>query len=293
MRSKQLFLLLLMFVSLLPLGVAASEHSGAKRYKVSACDWMMLKRQKLGAVTRASEIGADGLVVDMGPLGNRVRFESKLGDRQFVRNFLHTADSLHIGISSVGMSGFYAQSFLKRANYVSLIRQCLDACQTLQTNVAFLPLGGCGNTWQAQGADPDSLVARLHVAGAMAKKAGVVIGIRTALSAEANLQLLKEVKSKGIKIFYSFQDAVDNHRDICHELTLLGRKNIVQILATNTDGVNLIDDKAIDMLQVRHTLDAMKWKGWLVLERSRDAQRVRDVVYNFKRNACYLHTVFK
>ena len=127
----------------------------------------------------------------------------------------------------------------------------------------------------------------------MAKKAGVVIGIRTALSAEANLQLLKEVKSKGIKIFYSFQDAVDNHRDICHELTLLGRKNIVQILATNTDGVNLIDDKAIDMLQVRHTLDAMKWKGWLVLERSRDAQRVRDVVYNFKRNACYLHTVFK
>ncbi len=112
-------------------------------------------------------------------------------------------------------------------------------------------------------------------------------------SAEANLQLLKEVKSKGIKIFYSFQDAVDNHRDICHELTLLGRKNIVQILATNTDGVNLIDDKAIDMLQVRHTLDAMKWKGWLVLERSRDAQRVRDVVYNFKRNACYLHTVFK
>lgn len=293
MRSKHLIILLLVFVSLLPMGVSGTEHAGAGRYQVSACDWMMLKRQKLGAITRASEIGADGLVVDMGPLGNRVLFESKLGDARFVENYLHTADSLHIGISSVAMSGFYAQSFLKRSNYVSLIRQCLEACKTLRTKVAFLPLGGCGNTWQAQGADHDSLVARLHVAGEMARKAGVVIGIRTALSAEADLQLLREVKSKGIKIYYSFQDAVDNHRDVCHELALLGRKNIVQILATNTDGVNLIDDKAIDMPKVRSVLDAIKWKGWLVLERSRDASRVRDVVYNFKRNTDYLKTVFE
>ena len=35
-----------------------------QRYKISVCDWMILKRQKMGAFKRTSEIGADGLELD-------------------------------------------------------------------------------------------------------------------------------------------------------------------------------------------------------------------------------------
>ena len=37
----------------------------------------------------------------------------------------------------------------------------------------------------------------------------------------------------------------------------------------------------------------MGWGGWLVVERSRDVRRVRDVKYNFSRNVAYIKEVFR
>src|SRR5687768_8782850 len=39
------------------------------RYLISVCDWMLLKRQKLGAIRWASECGCDGVEVDLGSVG--------------------------------------------------------------------------------------------------------------------------------------------------------------------------------------------------------------------------------
>src|SRR5205807_9931801 len=41
------------------------------RYKISASDWMLLKRQKPGALQLAKDCGLDGIELDMGPLGKR------------------------------------------------------------------------------------------------------------------------------------------------------------------------------------------------------------------------------
>src|SRR6187551_3223126 len=54
----------------------ASRH----RYRIGVCDWMMLKRQKLGAFPLAKDVGADGVEVDMGSLGQRDSFENTLAD---------------------------------------------------------------------------------------------------------------------------------------------------------------------------------------------------------------------
>src|SRR5689334_13558328 len=53
-----------------------TEH----RYKIGVCDWMMLKRQKLGAFPLAKDVGADGVEVDMGSLGQRETFQNALAD---------------------------------------------------------------------------------------------------------------------------------------------------------------------------------------------------------------------
>jgi L-ribulose-5-phosphate 3-epimerase len=46
-----------------------------ERYRIGVCDWMILKRQKLGAFQLTKEIGADGVEVDMGSLGERETFD--------------------------------------------------------------------------------------------------------------------------------------------------------------------------------------------------------------------------
>lgn len=278
---------LIMMLATWPIGLIA------QRYRVAACDWMMLKRQKLGEFKLASEIGADGVEMDMGPLGQRVLFDNKLRDPHFQQLFRHTADSIGVKVPSIAMSGFFAQSFLKRENYRDLINDCLQTVAVMDSEVAFLPLGGSGHEWKEKGEARTELVRRLHEVGEMARQAGKVIAIRTQLDARANIKLLKEVKSDGIKIYYNLQDAVDNGRDPAKELMQLGAKRVAQIHASLTDSVTLDVDPRIDMYRIKKTLDEMNWSGWLVIERSRNAKDVRNVKGNYSRNVAYLKKIFQ
>lgn len=274
----------------LPLGMCAQQQ---QQYRVAACDWMMLKRQKLGEFQLAKDINADGVEVDMGPLGKRILFDNKLREPAFQQLFRRTADSLGIAVPSIAMSGFFAQSFLERENYKDLIVDCLNTMDVMGARVAFLPLGGSGNDWKQPGEARQEMVRRLHEVGEMALARGKVIAIRTQQDARADLVLLKEVNSKGIKIYYNLQDAVDQGLCPCKELKTLGAENIAQIHASLTDSVTLDKDPRIDLHKVKKTLDKMKWSGWLVVERSRNAQDIRNVRGNFGTNVAYLKEIFQ
>ena len=274
----------------LPLGVCAQQQ---QQYRVAACDWMMLKRQKLGEFQLAKDINADGVEVDMGPLGKRILFDNKLREPAFQQLFRRTADSLGIAVPSIAMSGFFAQSFLERENYKDLIVDCLNTMDVMSAQVAFLPLGGSGNDWKQSGETRQEMVRRLHEVGEMAFARDKVIAIRTQQDAHADLVLLKEVNSKGIKIYYNLQDAVDQGLCPCKELKTLGAENIAQIHASLTDSVTLDKDPRIDLHKVKKTLDKMKWSGWLVVERSRNAQDIRNVRGNFGTNVAYLKEIFQ
>ncbi|WP_304680408.1 TIM barrel protein [uncultured Duncaniella sp.] len=291
MIPKRLLSLLLLALLVFPayLGISA----GGNRYKVAACDWMMLKRQKLGSFKLMHELGGDGVEMDMGGLGVRDTFDNKFHHRHFRKLFRETADSLGVLVPSVAMSGFYGQSFLTHHNYKALVEDCLSTMRVMDSKVAYLPLGGIKEDWTKPGPARDELVKRLHVAGVMAEADGLVIGIRTPLDAKENIRLLKEIDSPGIKIYYSFQTALDNHRDIISELKTLGKDRICQIHASNTDGVTLDRDTALDMPKIKETLDKMGWSGWLVVERSRDVKDVRNVKKNFGTNIKYLKEVFQ
>jgi len=254
----------------------------------------MLKRQKLGEFKLAHDLGADGVEVDMGALGNRTLFDNQLRSPQQAEKFVSASTEYQVAVPSMAMSGFFAQSFLKRDNYTDLLSDCFLTMRLFGSKVAFLPLGGSGKAWQQSGSDDYRLlVTRLKTAGQMAAHEGVTIGIRTGMGAKFDKRLLKDVGSNHVKVYYNFQDAIDNGRDICKELRQLGTNNIIQIHASNTDGVNLREDSKIDMPKIKKTLDKMRWSGWLVVERSRDVKRIRDVNYNFGRNIAYLKEVFQ
>ena len=273
--------------------LAQQANTLSHRYKVAACDWMMLKRQKLGEFKLSHEIGADGVEMDMGGLGKRDTFDNKLHQVYFQELFKKTAAEYQIEVPSIAMSGFYGQSFLKHRNYRVLIDDCIKTMQVMGAKIAYLPLGGCGNDWKTDDEQRRRLVSRLHVAGEMAHSEGLVIGIRTGLSAKEDIKLLEQINSEGIQIYFSVQEALDNKRDLYKELKTLGRKRICQIHISETDGVTLPHSKNIDMHRVKEQLDKMGWSGWLVVERSHDAGDVRNVKKNFGMNIRYLKEVFQ
>lgn len=262
------------------------------RYPVAVCDWMILKRQKIGAFQLAHELGADGVEVDMGGLGNRTTFDSKLGDPAVRAEFLAEAQKYDLRVSSVAMSGFYAQSFAERDGVDRMVQDAIDTAVALGTRVLFLPLGVQGDLVKRPELRP-VIVSRLRAAGKRAETAGVIIGIETALDAKSEAALLDEIGSPAVKSYFNFANAFQHGRDIHTELRALGRERIVQIHASNTDGQWLSKDPLVNLPAIKRTLDAMGWRGWLVIERSRDSARATDVRYNFTANVSFLKQVFQ
>jgi sugar phosphate isomerase/epimerase len=272
---------------------APTVSPSAQRYKIAVCDWMILKRQKLGAFQLAKDIGADGVEVDMGSLGTNDTFQSVITTNAEVRQqFLDTAKKLNLEISSIAMSGFYAQSFAERPTVPRMTQDCIDTMKAMGVKVAFLPLGVRSDLVKHPELRP-KVVAQLKIIGAQAEKAGVIIGIETELDADAQIKLLNDVDSPAIKIYYNFSNALQNNHDLIKELETLGKDRICQIHCTDQDGVWLQDDPKINMPKVKETLDKMGWSGWLVIERSRKASDSRNVKGNFGANTRYLKSVFQ
>jgi len=273
-------------------GIDRPHKSGQECFKISVCDWMILKRQKIGEFELAHEMGADGVEMDMGSLGKRDSFDNKLRTKYFRELFLQKAKENNVAISSIAMSGFYGQSFAENKNYIALVGDCLNTMQAMGVKTAFLPLGVNCNLNKNPQMRP-LIIERLKVAGKMAEDAGAVIGIETSLDAKGEVQLLKEINSKGIKIYYNFQNPLALGRDFYKELRILGKDRICQIHCTNTDGVTLPNDKKLDMTKVKAVLHEMGWCGWLVVERSRDTNDVHNVKKNYGTNIEYLKRIFQ
>lgn len=275
-----------------PLYATPSRPIADQRYRIAVCDWMILKRQKPGAFDLAKEIASDGVEVDMGGLGNRETFDSKLGDPVVRQQFLDKSRELGVAISSIAMSGFYAQSFAERDGVDRMVQDCIDTMTTMGVTVAFLPLGVKGDLIQYPHLRP-VIVERLKGIAPAAEKAGVVIGIETALDARGEAQLLDDIGSPAIKSYFNFANALQSGRSVEKELKALGKERICQIHCTDTDGVWLENNTRLDLKSVRKTLDRMDWSGWLVVERSRDAKDPRNVRWNFGANVKYLKRVFQ
>jgi sugar phosphate isomerase/epimerase len=262
------------------------------RYKIAVCDWMILKRQTLGAFSLTKEIGADGVEVDMGSLGHLDTFDSKLATAAGRQQFLDEARKFNLEICSLAMSGFYAQSFAERPTVPRMLQDCIDQMKGMNVKIAFLPLGVRGDLVQHPELRP-AIVERLKAVAPKAEEAGVVIGIETALDAAGEAKLLEDIGSKAIRSYFNFSNALQNNRDLHAELRTLGKERICQIHCTNQDGVWLQDDPKIDLPKVKHTLDDMGWSGWLVIERSRKASDSRNVRGNFGANTAYLKKIFQ
>jgi L-ribulose-5-phosphate 3-epimerase len=230
--------------------------------------------------------------VDMGSLGERETFDNQLAKPEVRQQFLDKAKELNLGVCSLAMSGFYAQSFAERPTALRMVEDCIDTMKRMGAKVAFLPLGLKGDLVKRPELRP-AVVERLKAIAPKAESAAVTIGIETALDAAAEVQLLKDIGSTAIRSYFNFANALQAGRDLHRELRTLGKERICQIHCTDEDGVWLENNQRLDMQKVKRTLDEMGWSGWLVIERSRDRNDSPNVKKNFGANAKFLKAVFQ
>jgi len=294
MRKNILILVLVFLLSIVVLNVKNQNKKESKepQYQVAVCDWMILKRQKLGAFERTKEIGADGVELDLGGIGNRPTFDNKLTNPIDRKVFKDKASEMGVKISSIAWSGFYAQDFALRDGIERFMDDGINTMVMMDVKVGFLPLGVEGDLLKF----PEKrapMIERLQLLGEKAEAAGVVIAIETAYDARKEAEFIDEINSPAIKSYFNFANAIDNGLDICDELKIMGKERIAMIHASGKDSVWIENDPYIDLVSIKKTLDEMEWSGWLVVERSRDATQPRNVVGNFGANVAYLKNIFQ
>lgn len=114
----------------LPLLAGIQAHN--RHYKIAVCDWMILKRQKVGSFELVKELKGDGVEMDMGGLGKRDSFDNKLRQPHFQKLFKDKSNEHKVTIASIAMSAFYGQSFVDRSNYKELVQDCLNTMNVME-----------------------------------------------------------------------------------------------------------------------------------------------------------------
>jgi len=259
------------------------------RYRISVCDIMLLKRQKLGAIKLAREIGADGVELDMGGLGQRPQFDNQLADATIREQFINTAEATGLAFSSLAMTAYYAQSFADHPAADRTIEQWMETAHQMQIRVGFLPLGVRGDITDA--GIRKKIVDRLRQHAPQIEAAKLVLGLEANTDADGYNRLLDEIGSPGVQAYFNFQSPLKAGLDVGDELRKLGKDRVCQIHCTDDDGHWLQDNPRLDMKNVKQALDEIGYSGWLTLERSRVGGK--SVKENFGANAAYLKSVFQ
>jgi sugar phosphate isomerase/epimerase len=274
-------------------GQLNAAEAADQRYKISVCDWMILKRQKLGAIQLAKDCGMDGLEVDMGSLGSTgAEMKNELLKDEFLQQYLDASRKIGIEFSSLAMSAFYAQSFAEHPKAEDYMADMITLMPKLGVKVGFLPLGVRCDLKQHPEVRP-AVIERLKRAGPKAEHAGVIIGIETTLNAADSIKLLDDIGSPAIQIYYNPENTLDQGYDLDQELRSLGPKRVCQFHFSDKDGIRLGEPGCrLDVPKCKQTLDEIGWRGWLVIERSRKPP-TKDVKGNYSANAAYLKSVFQ
>lgn len=92
---------ILILAECFPLLAIAGSQQKEQRYKIAVCDWMILKRQKIGSFQLVHELNGDGVELDMGGLGKRgyIRATDVLISCQIVQRTMK-----HVPISEICFS---------------------------------------------------------------------------------------------------------------------------------------------------------------------------------------------
>ncbi len=278
-----------------------------QRYKIGACDWMLLKRQRLGSVDLVSKLGFDGVEVDMGGLGTRENFDNKLLDPDVRKQFFDAAAQWAVEFSSMAMSAFYAQSYANHPAADRCTQETLATMKAMGVKVCFLPLGV--TTPIAEPEIRAKVIERLKRHAPDAEREGLVIGVEAPLDKEGQKRFFDEIGSAAVQSYYNMQSGfqveelkwkaahgegeVDKavYANVYETLaSLMEDKRLSMIHCTDDDG-KLVQESRIDAVKLKQTLDAGGWSGWLVCERSRrSGKTARD---DFAANAAYLKSIFQ
>jgi len=228
-------------------------------FRIGVCDWTIGHRCDPAALARAKKIGLDGVQVDFGGGPSK---DPALFDADLQKRYLEEVKTQEVRIASLALGVLNEVAYKSDPRAEKWVDQAIDVAQALRQRVILLAFFSKGDLKNDK-AGTDAVVGKLKNIAAKAEKARVTLGVESWLSAAEHLALLDRVGSDAVQVYY---DVANSHKmgyDIYQEIRTLG-KRICEFHAKDYD--DLYGKGSIDFPRVREAMDAIGYRGWLVME---------------------------
>jgi sugar phosphate isomerase/epimerase len=135
------------------------------------------------------------------------------------------------------------------------------------------------------------VVRRLKLVARKAEQLGITLGIESYLSAEEHMEIIQQVGSKSIKVYYDFRNSADAGYDVIKEIQWLGKDMICE-LHMKENGF-LLGKGTLDWTKICETLLKMDFvgSGWMQIEGA--TPKGGNVIESYKHNVEHLKRCFR
>ncbi|MFV2068289.1 MAG: sugar phosphate isomerase/epimerase family protein [Pirellulales bacterium] len=263
--------------------ISALAADAQRPFKIGACDWSLGHGGKSSAMKFAREIGLDGVQVSFGEPGGPHDLRQEENRNETVR----AAKQYNVKIASLAMGILNRVPYASSPDAERWVHECIDVMPKMQQRIVLLAFFGKGDIKDK----PElirEVIRRLKRVAPEAEQAGVVLGIETWLNADAHIRILDAVGSPAVQVYYDTANMEKQGYDIYAEIRRLGRQRICQFHCKENSC--LLGKGRIDFRKVKDAMDAIGYRGWLVIESAVGKEmNVRD---SYVHNQEYLRSIF-
>ncbi|HEY9525743.1 MAG TPA: sugar phosphate isomerase/epimerase family protein, partial [Anaerolineales bacterium] len=258
---------------------------GQKKLRIGACDWSIGKSSDLGAFAVAKTIGLEGIQVNLGSESDNMH----LRQSDLQRAYLDESEKTGIKIASLAIGELNRVPYKSDVRTEEWVWDAVDVARNLNVSVILLAFFD-KNDLREDERGKKEVVRRLKMVAPKAEKMGVILGIESYLSAEEHMEIIQQVGSKSIKVYYDFRNSADAGYDVVKEIKWLGKDAICE-LHMKENG-SLLGQGTMDWRTISETLIEMEYygDGWMQIESS--IPNGADVVGSYQHNSEFLREFF-
>ncbi|MGK2861446.1 MAG: sugar phosphate isomerase/epimerase family protein [Chitinophagaceae bacterium] len=256
-----------------------------KRFYIGACDWSLGKSSDPAAFILAKEIGLDGIMVNMGSEKNNLHLRDKNVQQQYIEKSKQTG----IKISSIAIGELNNVPYKSDPRTEEWVWDSIETAKALRAPVVLLAFFH-KNDLRNDPAGKKEVISRLKKVAPHAEKNGIILGIESYLNADEHLEIIDQVGSSNIRVYYDFRNTADAGHDCITEFKKLGKEMICE-LHMKENGF-LLGKGSLDWAAIGKAVYETGYygDGWMQIEGS--IPEGANTVESYKQNFKYLKSIF-
>lgn len=258
--------------------------AGKPELRIGVTDWNLNLGANPEAVPMAARLGFEGVQVSFG----RKIVDNKMpvDNPEVIERYLQLSKEHRIPIDGTCVDRLHDNGLKSDRLAVKWVSDSIRLTKALDTRVLLVPFFG---PWALKTRDEmDYTGAALRELAPEAEKAGVILGLENTISAEDNVRIMEQSRSKNVLVYYDVGNSTIAGFDVVKEIRWLGKDRICQFHLK--DNPHYLGEGEIQFTPIMRAIRDIGFSGYANLETDAHPNTLES---DMRRNLLYIRKVMK